>query len=64
MAEMVANSTLGKSMLYAVAAWMKGSDTVGALLIINSLCSSCKKKLFNCKTAVIPRTKHKLKCDV
>lgn len=39
MDETVANSTSGESMLCAEAAWIKGSDTVGALLIINSLCS-------------------------
>lgn len=39
MDETVANGTEGESMLCVEAAWMKGSDTVGALLIINSLCS-------------------------
>lgn len=38
MDEMVANGTEGESMLCAEAAWMKGSGTVGALLIINSCC--------------------------
>lgn len=31
-------------MLYVEAAWMKGPDTVGALLIINSLSSKMKQR--------------------